>query len=309
MSRNILCLVEFDKYPQEVVARATWLAKSNDCNLHLLVSDPISDFLGESYVYLLESQSIAESIRASQDEAMAEMVAFVEKSGVRVEVNRSNNRHVAELIRRESAARMPMYVVKGTHYHTPSERASFADSDWDLIRDLDYPLWFVKPVEWKEPFVIIAAVDPVHANDKPAHLDIRIIERAREVAENNGATLKVVHTYQTLDEIGSRATWAFKPGKLPVGELNEKIRVEHDLAIKLLAEMCELPAGSVYMLPGRPEEVLPAFADEQGASLVVIGALARSRLKQRIVGSTAAKALDHFVCDVLVTHANPRVQE
>ena len=306
MSRNILCFVEFDKYPQEVVARAAWLAKLHDCNLHLLVNDPVTDFLGESYVYFLESHRVAESIRASQKEAMAEMVAFVEKSGVRVEVSRSNKRHVAKLIRRDAAARKPMYVVKGTHYHTPSERASLVSSDWDLIRELDYPLWFVKPVEWKEPTVIVAAVDPVHANDKPAHLDIRIIERAREVAEINGATLKVVHTYQTLDEIGSRATWAFKPGKLPVEELNEKIRVEHDLAMKLLAEMCELPTGSVHMLPGRPDEVLPAFADEQGASLVVIGALARSKLKHRIVGSTAARALDHFGCDVLVTHANPR---
>lgn len=307
MSRNVLCLVEFDKYPQKVVARASWLAKSHDCNLQLLVSDPISDFLGESFVYLPETQRIAESIRASQQEAMAEMTAVAEMSGVKVEVNRSNDRHLAELIRREAAARKPMYVVKGTHYHTPSERASFASLDWDLIRDLDYPLWFVKPMEWKEPSVVVAAVDPVHAHDKPAHLDIRIIERAREVAENTGARLKVVHTYQTLEEIGSRATWAFKPRKLPVQELNEKIRVEHDLAMKLLAEMCELPTGSVYMLPGRPEEVLPAFADKQGASLVVMGALTRSRLKQRIVGFTAAKALDHFGCDVLVTHANPRL--
>jgi universal stress protein E len=307
MSRNILCVVEFDKYPKGVVARAAWLAKARSSNLHLLVIDPISDYLGDSYVYLLESQDIADSIRVSQDEAIAEMVAFVEKAGVRVEVNRSGDRHVAEVIRREAAARQPMYVVKGTHYHTPSERASLASADWDLIRDLDYPLWFVKPVEWKDPPVIVAAVDPVHANDKPAHLDMRIIERARDIANDCGATLKVVHTYQTLDEIGSRATWTFKPQRLPVKELNEKIRMEHEQAVKLLAEVCGLPDGTMHMLPGRPEEILPAFADEHGASLVVIGALARSKLKQRMVGSTAARALDHFSCDVLVAHAKPRL--
>jgi universal stress protein E len=48
--------------------------------------------------------------------------------------------------------------------------------------------------------------------------------------------------------------------------------------------------------------VIPAFAREQGASLVIMGALARSKLKQRIIGSTAARALDHIPCDVLVTH-------
>ena len=50
MSRNILCVVEFDNYPELVVARATWLAKTHGYNLHLLVSDPTTDFLGESLV-------------------------------------------------------------------------------------------------------------------------------------------------------------------------------------------------------------------------------------------------------------------
>ncbi len=303
MSRNILCLVEFDKYPNEVVARAAWLAKSHDCNLYLLVSDPISDYLGESLVYLLESQHIAESIRASQNEALAALVASVQKAGVRVEVIRSARQDVAALVRREADARQPLYVLKGTHYHSPTEKASLASVDWDLIRNLDYSLWFVKPASWSDSPVIIAAVDPVHANDKPAHLDIQIIDRAREIADDCRGALRVVHTYQTLDEIGSRATWAFKPRKLPVEEIDRKIRVQHDQAMKLLAETCKLPEDSVHMLPGRAEDILPAFADEHGASLVVMGALARSRLKQRIIGSTAARALDHFGCDVLVVHA------
>jgi universal stress protein E len=306
MSRNILCVVEFDKYPEQVVARAAWLAKSHDCNLHLLVSDPVTELLGESYVYLLESQHIAQSICALQDEAVAEMIASVEKAGVSVEASKSGERDVANLVRREADARQPMYVIKGTHYHTPSERASLGSTDWELIRDLDYPLWFVKPVDWKEPAVIVAAVDPVHAHDKPGHLDVRIIERARTIAEDCEAALIVVHTYQTLDEIGSRPTWAFKPKRLPVEELNEKIRTEHDQAMRLLAEMSKLPDDAVFVLPGRPEELLPAFAEEKGASLVVMGALARSKFKQRIVGSTAAKALDHFNCDVLIAHAKPK---
>jgi universal stress protein E len=306
MSRNILCIVEFDKYPQQVVDRATWLAKSHDCNLHLLVNDPVTDYLGESYVYLLESLDVAQSIHAVQDEAIAEWRASAEQAGVTVAVSKSGERNVADLVRREADARQPMYVIKGTHYHTPTERASITSADWDLIRDLDYPLWFVKPVDWKDPPVVVAAVDPVHANDKPGQLDIRIIEWARKIATDCKAALQVVHTYQTLEEIGLRAKWAFKPGRLPLEELNRKIKTEHTQAMYLLAEACGLPKDSVHVLPGRPEEILPAFADKQRASLVVMGALARSKFKQRLIGSTAAKALDHFSCDVLVAHAKPK---
>lgn len=303
MSRNILCVVEFDNYPEQVVSRAAWLAKLHSANLHLLVSDPNTDFLGDSYVYLFESQHIAESIRDSQDEALGRLMATVDASGVNVEVSRSTDKQIANVVRREADARQPMYVIKGTHYHSPSERASLADVDWDLIRDLEYPLWFVKPTEWEDSPVIIAAVDPVHANDKPAHLDKRIIEMARTIADEFSGSLLVIHTYQSLEEIGSKVMWAFKPQKLPVEDLNAKIVHEHDRALKILGETCGLPTDVLRLVPGRAHEVLPSFAREQGASLLVMGALARSKLKQRIVGSTAARALDHIPCDVLIAHA------
>lgn len=303
MSRNILCVIEFGNYPEQVVKRATWLASSLDCNLHLLVCDPVTDYLGNSYVYLFESQHIADTIKQSQDEAVEEMVAGVKAAGVTAEVNRSTERNVANVVRREAAARQPRYVVKGTHYHTPSERAKLTYEDWELIRDLEYPLWIVKPGEWRKPSVIVAAVDPVHAHDKPAHLDRRIIEQAKEVAEFTKGKLRVVHSYQTIEEIGLRATWAFKPQKLPVDELDAKIRKEHDHALKVLAEALDLAPDCAFLVPGRAEDVIPAFAEGQGASLVVMGALARSKLKQRIIGSTAARALDNMPCDVLVAHA------
>ena len=303
MSRNILCVVEFDRFPEVVVERAAWLASADNCNLHLLVCDPITDFLGDSYVYLLESQDIANSIRVYQDEVLAEIVETAEKAGVNVEVSRSTERNIADVVRREADARKPRFVMKGTHYHTPSERASLDNTDWELIRDLDYPLWFVKRAAWPKAPVIIAAVDPLHARDKPAHLDRRIITMARSIAEQCKGTLQVLHTYQRLEEIGLRATWAFKPVKLPVEDIEAKIRTEHEKALKMLAETCDVPGKALHMLPGRANEVLPAFAFKQAASLVVMGALARSKLKQRIVGSTAARVLDHLHCDVLVAHA------
>ena len=305
MSRNILCIVEFDRYPKMVVERATWLARSHHCNLHLLVCDPITDFLGDSYVYLLESQDIADSIRASQAEALEEMTDIVKQAGVNVEVSRSHERRVADVIRREADARQTLFVIKGTHYHTPTERASLDGTDWDLIRELDYPLWFAKPVAWRDAPVVVAAVDPLNAHDKPAQLDHRIIDTARSIAEKCGGELQVLHTYQRLDEIGLRATWAFKPERLPVDELDRKIRTEHEKAFWLFAETSKLAEESLHLKPGRAYEVLPAFAFEQGASLVVMGALARSKLRQRVVGSTAARVLDHIHCDVLVTHAMP----
>lgn len=303
MSRTVLCVIEFDNYPKVVVARAAWLAKQNNCELELLTSDPVPRLLGETYIYLLESELIADSIRSAHGEQMDALVEIAEAAGVVVHQTISRARSVVDMVRARATKIDPLFVVKGTHYHSPSERASLGHVDWQLIRKLNAPLWFVKPEDWKDQPVIVAAVDPMHSHDKPASLDRRIIEVAQRIAAQCDGSLEVLHTYQRLDAIGSRAMRRFKPVKLPIDEIDEKIRSEHSKALEAFAKKCGLPSNAVHQLPGRAEELLPAFARTKGASLVVMGALARTGLKKRIIGSTAARVLDHLPCDVLVVHA------
>ena len=303
MSHTVLCIVEMDNYPETVVERAAWLAKSYGCDLRMLVSEPWSSALGATFVTFLETELIEESIRASREEAEASLIRLAENVGVDVEVEISTERSVADAIMEAAFKCKPKFVVKGTHYHSALERATHADADWQLIRQLDFPLWFVKPKAWDYSPVILAAVDPTHANDKPASLDRQIIRTAQSVAEKSKGSLELMHTYQRLEEIGSRAMWSFKPEKLDIADIDRKIKAEHRKALEALSDDCGVDRKALHLLPGRPHEVLPAYARECKASLVVMGALARSALKQRIVGSTAARVLDHLPCDVLFVHA------
>ena len=102
---SILCVVEFDNYPEQVVARATWLAKLHGGDLHLLVSDQVTDFLGDSYVYLLETQDIADSIREFQEGAIAKLLDAVEEPS-------SSHVEVECLIGTQGAAREPATIVR-----------------------------------------------------------------------------------------------------------------------------------------------------------------------------------------------------
>jgi universal stress protein E len=235
---------------------------------------------------------------------MDALAAAAEAEGIVVQTTTSRARSVADMVRARAAKTDPVFVVKGTHCHSPSERASLVDTDWQLIRELKAPLWFVKPDDWKDKPVIVAAVDPTHSRDKPANLDRKIVKFAQTIAAKCGGSLEVLHTYQRLEAIGLRAMKRFKPVKLPIDEIDEKIKNEHRNALDALAKKCAVPDNAVHQLPGRAHELLPTFARAKGASLVVMGALARTGLKKRIVGSTAARVLDHLPCDVLVIHAD-----
>ena len=57
---------------------------------------------------------------------------------------------------------------------------------------------------------------------------------------------------------------------------------------------------AVELLPGEPEDVLPAFVKALGASLLVMGAYGHSRIRQLIVGSTTTTLLRLSEVPVLI---------
>ena len=63
MNGTVLCVVELENYPDDVAARAAWLAKLYDCELELTLSDPSMSFLGESFVFYADMQRLADTIK------------------------------------------------------------------------------------------------------------------------------------------------------------------------------------------------------------------------------------------------------
>jgi universal stress protein E len=304
MSHKVLTVIELDNYPEDVVVRATMLAKLSNSDLELLLCDPTASYLSETFIVSNEVRQLVTDIHAAQEEALRELAQLAEAEGIVVTTTTSHERPVADVIIARAIEIEPVYVVKGTRYHTSAERATFADTDWQLMKKLDYPLWFVKPAEWRQAPLIVAAVDPTHDKDKEAALDRRIVATAQSLAVACGGRVELVHTYQRLVEIGSRAMKTFKPIRLPIDELDRKIRDEHRRKLDAFAKDCGVRDEFVHQLPGRAHEILPVFAKTHGASLMVMGALSRSGIARRYIGNTAARVLDHLPCDVLVVPAN-----
>ena len=301
MSDTVLAIIELDRFPQEVTARAAWLAKLYGCDLHLFLSDRTVGILRHRLIISNEAKAIAKDITAAQEAFLDDLASGAE--GLKVTSTISHDRPAADAIIAAALETEPRFVVKGTHYHSPAERATFADVDWQLIRKLDYPLWLVKSGEWQDPPTIIAAVDPTHAHDETGVLDQRIVEMGQDLANRSSGSLILLHTYQRLVEIGTYAMFHFKPVKVPVKELDENIKTEHRRLLDALAAANDIPQDAVHQLPGRTRELLPTFARAHGAGVVIMGAVSRAGLKQRAVGSTAEQVLDHLPCDILIARS------
>lgn len=84
-------------------------------------------------------------------------------------------------------------VVKDTHHHTLAQRTFLTNTDWQMIRGCAVPLLLVKPGRWGAAPKVLAAIDPGHANDKPAALDQCILQQAETLSKHLRGELHAVH--------------------------------------------------------------------------------------------------------------------
>lgn len=303
-SGSILAVIEPDLMPQEVVDRGAWLAEKTGCELMLLLCDPDVTALDHQFFVSNEAEAIAANIRAAQREILEDLAGPAIDRGIEVRMEVLDERPVGEAILQKALETDPRYVVKGTQYHSQAERAIFVDTDWHLIRTCPFPLWLAKPHAFAAKPVIVAAVDPTHDKDESAALDSKIVDAARALASKTGGEVHLLHTCQTLTGIGTAATKTFKPIRLPIDDLNDRIEADHRRRLELLASEKGIDPKRAHQVPGAARDVIPYFARQNAADVLVMGVLARSSTQRGVVGSTAEKVLDHVPCDVLLIRAD-----
>ena len=94
------------------------------------------------------------------------------------------------------------------------------------------------------------------------------------------------------------------PAKYRTREEVQKMRDEHRRQLDSMAAASGIGPEALHLLPGRTRDILPVFARQHNADLVIMGAVARGGLKRRLIGSTAEHVLDHLPCDILVVHGS-----
>ena len=219
-------------------------------------------------------------------------------AGIEVDVTVIWDQPLHEAVARFVEITEPFMVIKETHYHSKLSRAVFTHTDWNLLRNCIAPLWLAKSRPWNPEGDVIACVDPMQEHDKPATLDGMILDQAGGVAQGLGSKLRVFHSYHL--PVPSMADGVMMPTAYRGQEVEKQFQRQHRKALNRLLESREIPDEQVHMQSGATHVVLPEFVDDRNASLVVMGAVARSSVKRAFIGSTAERVLPRVPCDLLV---------
>jgi universal stress protein E len=299
---RILAVIDPTVEAQPGVERAARLARGAGASLELFECDFAPALTGAPFFdtdALRRQRDDYVDRRRSRLEQYAEALRR-EGLAVTTRVHWDNPLHLGILRRVAECA--PDLVVKDTHYHSPLRRAFFSNTDWQLVRTCPVPLLLAKATDWPARPTVVAAIDPSHRHAKPVALDDDILAAALRIAGCVEGRVEVVHAFFPAELLAATAGVAGIPlaaDAATTGLLEaERARVERD--VYDLAASRGIGRDAARLLQGAPAEVLPQYLDQARASLLVMGAISRSRLQEFFIGSTAERVLDRLPCDVLV---------
>ena len=297
--RNILVIVDPTVENAAAVHKAARLATATGAAVELHVCDYTPALDAARYLDQPTLAVAVEPVAARHQLHLDRLAAGLGAAGIAVTTSIAFDNPLHEAILRKVAAARPDLVVKDTHHHGAIRRTLFSHCDWHLIRECPVPLLLARQAPWAPAPRLAAAIDPSHPGDTGARLDHAIIAVAATVGAALGTRPWLVHVFSTLNLISLEPGLATMPLGTDLAAV-EVLRTLHQTQLEGLAARHGIPAADTRLIDGIVTYALPDFAAENGLDVLAIGAIARSRLHDRFIGSTADRVLDRLACDLLI---------
>jgi universal stress protein E len=299
---RILAVIDPTVDVQVGARKAVRLARAYNASLELFACDFAPALTAAPFFDTDHLRQLRERLLAERTHTLETLAAGLRTDGLEVTTHAHWDHPLHEGILRRVEEFAPDLVVKETHYHPPVRRALFSNTDWHLIRACPVPLLLARQADWPERPVVMAALDPDHRHSKPVALDTDILAAARLVAGALDGTVEIVHAFFPAALLAATTGMAGAPMAADVTwtDLLEAERARVTAALHETVEAAGMTASAVRVLQGSAAEALPRHAELAGAAMLVMGAVTRGRLRERLIGSTAERVLDRLSCDVLV---------
>ena len=285
MFKKILVLPEGADERRPALERAA-LCASRGAKVVVLdvVHEPMLDgYLGNKAIY----EPLRNRVLAERQERVAALAASLRQRGIGASGKAVwaewREDSIEEHARAEHADLVVMTPLDGS-------RHGLSSSDWRLLATSSVPVLVVKGPGDRQYRNIVAAVDPFHAHAKPADLDAKILATAIELQAQTGATLTVLHCF---------APQKYFTPEVQVEPNDEEIAARHREALPGVLRAAGVPESAGRVVLGAPHVVLHEMAERGAADVIVRGALARGRIKDWLIGSTAERVLHGSRADVL----------
>ncbi len=291
--KTILAVVKDRDDGEIVLDKAFALAQHAGASLHVV--HVVYEAYAELPLHTVEtSQELKTFILQAEESIIEELLEPIMNKGVAIESATIWHKRDYEGILDVAADCGADMIIKGTNF--PVREVVRTPSDWNLLRHSDVPVMLVKPVNWVDSPVILAALNMTVDHGEEA-LNDRILTRAKDLAAALGGKVQVVATYPTVEQ------WV---GPITVVIDFDSVRrsVSKNITSRVSAMLHKLGIedATVHTLEGEPAVMIQQAVANTSAEVLVMGTHHRSGAKGIVMGNTSEKILHTVKSDVEVLH-------
>jgi universal stress protein E len=180
-------------------------------------------------------------------------------------------------------------VMAGEHRRAADRAPSWTLTDWELLRLCPRPLLLVRSTSPPPAGVVLAALDPMHSNDKPAALDAALASYGSMFARALGAQLHAVHCI-------ARSRYPLD------ADASDRKRTRERIAARIRSTLkkSRASASRIHVLSDDVETGILQLAARLPAQILVLGAISRRGLQRFAIGNTAERIIHRSSCDLLI---------
>lgn len=189
-------------------------------------------------------------------------------------------------------------VFKTSQVHKLAERSD-TTADWALLRECPCPVLLMHHNSTWANRRVLAAINLATQDEAHQRLNEKILAMANSFKVEYGADVHFInsvpkevapHNSGDGDDLmifTIPGGFADTPSHAP--KITEELLLQH----------CSTDREHIHIDHGDPVETILAEAEKLDIDLIIVGTIARTGIKGRIIGNTAEKLLDKVKCDLL----------
>lgn len=198
------------------------------------------------------------------------------------------------------ASRPALVATRGEEGGGRLRRLFLTPRDWLLLRNAPCPVLCVDDTPWPDSMPVLAAIDPLHDDDKLEGLNGAILKEAKAMATALSGGLKLAHVLEHPDETLILIAGEAIPSYLGDAETQRKYYREQ---MRKLSEQADLDPEQNVLLEGLAAPALAEYQHQQGPLLLVLGTVARGAVGRLLLGSTAEQIIANAGGELLAVKA------
>jgi universal stress protein E len=287
--RNMLVIADRpEDQPDLAIRRAVAIAEP-DASIHV-VAFVHDNMLEEDELFNpQETGRFKQQLMAERKAWLDDLLAAQNSGHVRLGGEVVWHKDIAGWVQRHNAEQPCDLVIKTGNR---TENFWYTPTDWQLLRECDVPVYIGSRNAWRSQPVLLATVDIASRNAVQVELNHKVMRHAARMAQALDSELHLAYAVPASQLMLDLEAF-------DKSDYLRRFQQRHEEKLMKFAGEYDVEQTHVHARVGPPQKIIPQFANELKAELVVLGSSGQRGLLGKMLGSTVEQTMHILRTDVL----------